>query len=511
MNDPVVIDGEGLTLEAVEAVAIRGRRAVVSDTAKARIMAAHNVIKEAVARRAKVYGVTTGLGSLSEISIDQSDTMKLQENLVRSHSSGVDDEFPVEVSRAMMLLRANTLAKGFSGVRLEVIESLLSLLNNGITPVIPQKGSVGASGDLAPLAHMSLLLIGQGKARRNGNLLDGEEALKAINLIPLKLGPKEALALVNGTQAMAAVGVLTLLKGERLVRTADIAGSLSLEALRGTEVAFDERIHRVRPIPGQNEVADNIRRMVAGSSITPPDKNSRVQDAYCLRCMPQVHGAVREVFRFVRPLLEIEINSATDNPLVFPNDGAILSGGNFHGEAMAFAMDFLAIALAELANISERRIARLTNPQLSNLPAGLSEKATLGCSFSILQLVAASLVSENKILAHPASVDSIPTAANQEDHVSMGTIAARKASIIAQHMEQVLAIECLCAAQALDFVGPERCGRGTRGAYQVIRTRIPWFKGDYARIFCEDIAEVANLIRENSLIQRVEEILGRLH
>lgn len=317
MADVVVIDGERLTLEAVEAVATHGSQVVISEQAKPRIVASHNIIKEAVARGAKVYGVTTGLGSLSEVSIDQSDTTKLQENLVRSHSAGVGDEFSVEVSRTIMLLRANTLAKGFSGVRLELIEFLLALLNNGVTPVIPQKGSVGASGDLAPLAHMSLLLMGQGEARKNGNLLDGEKALKAANLRAMKLGPKEALALVNGTQAMAAVGVLTLLNGERLSRTADIAGSLSLEALGGTEVAFDERIHRVRPILGQSEVAENVRRMVAGSSITPPEKNPRVQDAYCLRCIPQVHGAVREVFRFVRGLLEIEINSATDNPLSF--------------------------------------------------------------------------------------------------------------------------------------------------------------------------------------------------
>jgi histidine ammonia-lyase len=378
--------------------------------------------------------------------------------MIRSHSAGVGEEFSVDVCRAMMVLRANALAKGYSGVRLKIIELLLSLLNSGVTPVIPQQGSVGASGDLVPLAHMALLLTGQGKARKNGHLLDGEEALKAANLTPIELGPKEALALVNGTQAMAAVGVLTLLRGERLARIADIAGSLSLEALRGTEVAFDERIYRVRPIPGQQVVAENIRRMVAGSSITPPEKNTRVQDAYSLRCIPQVHGAVREVRSFVRRLLEIEINSATDNPLVFPEDGVVLSGGNFHGEPLAFAMDFLAIGLAELSNISDRRTARLIDPKLSGLPPSLSEHAALGCSFGILQIVTASLASENKTLAHPASVDSIPTAANQEDH-EHGLHRGKEGERRCQKSRTGSGHRMPLCGPGIDFVGLENVGR----------------------------------------------------
>jgi len=508
--NPVIIDGEGLSLEAVEEVATQAHQVVLSEKAKSAINASRRVVEDALARQTKVYGVTTGLGYLSEVSLDQAQSIKLQNNMIRSHSAGVGEEFSVDVCRAMMVLRANALAKGYSGVRLKIIELLLSLLNSGVTPVIPQQGSVGASGDLVPLAHMALLLTGQGKARKNGHLLDGEEALKAANLTPIELGPKEALALVNGTQAMAAVGVLTLLRGERLARIADIAGSLSLEALRGTEVAFDERIHRVRPIPGQQVVAENIRRMVAGSSITPPEKNTRVQDAYSLRCIPQVHGAVREVLSFVRRLLEIEINSATDNPLVFPEDGVVLSGGNFHGEPLAFAMDFLAIGLAELSNISDRRTARLIDPKLSGLPPSLSEHAALGCSFGILQIVTASLASENKTLAHPASVDSIPTAANQEDHVSMGCIAARKARDVARNLEQVLAIECLCAAQGLDFVGLEKCGRGTRRAHEIVRSRVPWLIEDRARIFHDDIIQIASLLHEGVLLNGVEEVIGRL-
>jgi histidine ammonia-lyase len=508
--EPVVVDGEGLTLEAIEQVAVHGRRAVLSEQARPKILASRRVVEQALVKKEKVYGVTTGLGHLSEVRIDEIQSAKLQNNMVRSHSAGVGDEFPSETCRAMMLLRANTLAKGYSGVRVIIIESLLALLNAGITPVIPQQGSVGASGDLVPLAHMALLLTGQGEARKDGKLISGLDALKAATLEPIELGPKEALALVNGTQAMTAVGVLTLLKSERLARIADIAGALSLEALRGTAAAFDERIHRLRPVPGQEAVAENMRKLVAGSSIAAPEKNPRVQDAYSLRCIPQVHGAIREILGFVRRMLEIEINSATDNPLIFPEDGAVISGGNFHGEPIAVSMDFLAIGLTELANISDRRTARLIDPHLSGLPSSLSEHAALGCSFGILQIVTASLASENRALAHPASVDNIPTAANQEDHVSMGPIAARKARDIAKNLENVLAIECLCAAQGLDFVGVEKCGRGTRRAHEIVRSAVAWLSDDRARIFHNDIAAVAALLQDGRLLDGVESAVGAL-
>jgi histidine ammonia-lyase len=430
--------------------------------------------------------------------------------MVRSHSAGVGEEFPPEVCRAMMLLRANTLAKGYSGVRLAIIESLLALLNAGVTPVIPQQGSVGASGDLVPLAHMALLLTGQGKARREGRLLAAAEGLAAAGLAPIELGPKEALALVNGTQAMAAVGTLTLLKSERLACIADIAAALSLEALRGTAAAFDQRIHRVRPVPGQEKVAANMRRLLEASQISAPGKNERTQDAYSLRCIPQVHGAVREAMGFVRRLLEIEVNSATDNPLIFAEDGAVLSGGNFHGEPVALAMDFLALGLTELGNISDRRTARLVDSRLSGLPSSLSEHAAVGCSFGILQIVTASLASENRALVHPASADNIPTAGDQEDHVSMGPIAARKARDIAANLEQVLAIELLCAGQGLDFVGPEKCGRGVRRTHQILRSVVPFLKEDRSRIFHDDIAAVAALLRDGSLLEGVEQAVGPL-
>ncbi len=508
--EPVIVDGEGLSLEAVELVAVYRHRAVLADTARPGILASRRVVEKALASKQKVYGVTTGLGHLSEISLDAAQSAQLQDNMVRSHSAGVGDEFPPDICRAMMLLRANTLAKGYSGVRLEVIESLLALLNAGVTPVVPQQGSVGASGDLVPLAHVALLLTGQGKARRDGALVAAADALSSAGLSPLVLGPKEALALVNGTQAMAAVGTLTLLAAERLARLADIAAALSLEALRGTAAAFDERIHRVRPVPGQLAVASNMRRLLADSQISAPGKCARTQDAYSLRCIPQVHGAVREILGFVRRLLEIEINSATDNPLIFAEDEAVISGGNFHGEPIALSMDSLALGLTELANISDRRTARLVDPHLSGLPSSLSEHAALGCSFGILQIVTASLASENRALAHPASADNIPTAGNQEDHVSMGPVAARKARDIARNLEQVLAIEFLCAAQGLDFVGPHLSATGVRRAHQIVRSRVAWLDGERSRIFHDDIAAVAGLLHDGQLLAGVQEAVGRL-
>lgn len=505
-----MLDGENLTLESVERVALGRQEVALEENARKRVIASRQFVEDAVQRREKIYGVTTGLGYMSEVSLEGQQVTQLQNNLIRSHSAGVGEEFPSEICRAMMLLRANTLAKGCSGVRVEIIENLLSLLNAGVTPSIPRQGSVGASGDLVPLAHMALLLTGQGKAYFQGNSLSGSEALQKAGLSALDLGSKEALALVNGTQAMAAVGVMSLLRGERLARTADIIGAMSLEALRGTENAFDERIHEVRAIPGQAVVARNIRRLVAGSSITPSHLNPRVQDAYSLRCIPQVHGAVREVLGFVRRILEIDINSATDNPLIFADDGIVLSGGNFHGEPLAFALDFLAMAISEIANISDRRIARLIDPKLSELPPSLSETAAIGCSFGILQIVSASLVAECKASCHPASVDSIPTAANQEDHVSMGSVSAYKAASVIKNAEQVLVIECLCAAQGMDFVGVESCGKGTSRARELVRSKVARFVGDHAPIFHDEIAKLSGLICDGVLLSDLEELLGTL-
>lgn len=505
------INGKNLHLEDVVCVALHGQKTRLSPDSRSVVIAAYKEVERAVEQNLKIYGITTGLGHLSEVSISREMTRKVQENLILSHCSGVGDEFPVEICRAMMLLRANSLSKGFSGVRPEIIENLIALLNAGVTPIIYKQGSVGASGDLVPLAHMALILTGKGKARKDEKLITGEEGLKVAGIAPMELEAKEALALVNGTQAMSSVCALTLSRGLNLVKVADIAGAMTLEALGGTAAAFDARIHKVRPIPGQGEVAENILRIVKGSSITPPHLNSRVQDAYSLRCMPQVHGSVREVLKFVRYLLEIELNSATDNPLIFPEDGDFLSGGNFHGEPMAFIGDFMSIVLSELANISDRRSARLTDPHCSDLPPSLSKFASEGNCFGILQIVTASLVSDNKTLAHPASVDSVPTSANQEDHVSMGLNAARKAFDIAGNLENVLAIECICAAQALDFVGLKRCGKGTRAAHAAIRTCMPWVDGDIARIFSEDIRVVREFISGGQLTQAVMEAVGELH
>ena len=509
--DELSINGDDLTLEDIERVVYRAQPVSLDPGACQKVAAARREVEKAVAGNIKVYGVTTGLGHLSEISIPPEQAQLLQENLILSHCSGVGDEFAVEICRAMLLLRANALAKGCSGVRPVVVENLLTLLNAGITPVIYQQGSVGASGDLVPLAHMALLLTGRGNARQNGESIAGDRALKAAGVDPIVLEPKEALALVNGTQAMAAVCALTLTRALHLAQVADIAGAMTLEALGGTEVAFDPRIHRVRPIRGQIAVAENILKLVKGSTITPAEVNSRVQDAYSLRCMPQVHGAVREVLTFARSLLEVELNSATDNPLIFAEDNAILSGGNFHGEPLAFIGDFLAIVLSELANISDRRSARLVDPNCSDLPPSLSEHAGVGNCFGILQIVTASLVADNKALAHPASVDSIPTSANQEDHVSMGLTAARKAWQIVDNLENVLAIECICAAQALDYVGLERCGVGTRKAHAAVRTCLPWVDGERARYFHDDIHAVVELIRQEDFVVRVARAAGELN
>ncbi len=505
------IDGNHLTLEEVIEVALNNKQVTLTPEGRQAVEAAYAEVGKAVDQDLKIYGVTTGLGHLCEEKISQKMLKKLQENLVLSHSSGVGDEFSIPICRAMVLLRANALAKGYSGVRLIIVENLLALINAGVTPVIFQQGSVGASGDLVPLAHMALLLTGRGNARYKGEKIPGPDALKAAGIAPLELEAKEALALVNGTQAMASVCSLTLDRGLNLLKVADIAGAMTLEALGGTQNAFDPRIQKVRPIPGQMEVAQNVLKLVDGSSITPPHLNSRVQDAYSLRCIPQVHGAVREVLKFVRYILEIELNSATDNPLVFPEDSTFLSGGNFHGEPLAFIGDFMGIALSELSNISDRRSARLTDPHCSDLPPSLSNFANEGNCFGIMQIVTASLVSDNKTLSHPASVDSIPTSANQEDHVSMGLNSARKAFDIAGNLENVLAVECICAAQALDFVGLERCGKGTRAAHAAIRQIMPWVDTDVARVFSDDIRDMKEFISQGRLVQAVEKAVGDLH
>jgi histidine ammonia-lyase len=494
---------EPLTLEILMAVARRGRRVEIGEGAQSAMQRAREVVDVVVAggdAAPAVYGVNTGFGALAEVRISAAQVTRLQQNLVRSHAAGVGEPLPSDAVRAMMLLRAAVLATGRSGARPVCCERLCALLNAGVHPVIPARGSVGASGDLAPLAHLALGMIGEGHAEHRGEVLPAAEALARAGIEPLELAAKEGLTLLNGTQHMTAVGGLAVLDAEATCRIADIAGALSLEALKGTVRAFDPRVIAARPHPGQIAVADFLRELLVGSEIAESHKNcGKVQDPYSLRCMPQVHGASRDVLGFARTVLEREAASSTDNPLVFVDTGEMISGGNFHGQPVALALDAAAIAVAELANISERRIEQLVNPHLSSgLPPFLAPDSGLNSGFMIAQVSAAALVSENKILAHPASVDSIPSSAGREDHVSMGATAALKLARIHDHVRTVLAIELLCAAQGIDLRRPLTTTRPLEAVHAVIRARVPAMMID--RPISPDIAAVRALIDDGSLL-----------
>ena len=498
------ITGNTLTLENIREVIYENRPVQLDPQARVAVDRARAVIEDVVATDRLAYAVTTGVGKLSDVRIPPAENRTLQLNLMRSHAVGVGDPLSEPVSRAMMLLRANSLSKGCSGVRAVVIDTLCEMLNRGVHPVIPSQGSVGASGDLAPLAHLGLVLIGEGEAFHNGRRLSGADALRAAGVPPITLEAKETISLINGTQAMLAVGLLAVLDAEILAETADAVGALALDVLKGTDAAFDERIHAARPHAGQVEVAANLRRLLSGSQIHESHREcGRVQDAYSLRCIPQVHGAVRDTIRYCRSVFETEMNSAVDNPLVFPflahaGQGDIISGGNFHGEPVAFALDFLAIALSALAGISERRIERLVNPTLNEgLPPFLAPGAGLNSGFMMPQVTAAALVSENKVLAHPASVDSITTSGNKEDFVSMGMTAAIKLQRIVQNTRNVMAIEALAAAQALDFVAPLKTTRILQRVHDAIREVSPPIHED--RVLTADFAAAAELIRGGKL------------
>ncbi|MFW9767459.1 MAG: histidine ammonia-lyase [Candidatus Thorarchaeota archaeon] len=506
---PVMVDGESLTLEDVVQVARYNEPVLLHESTIPRISSSRAVVEAAIKEGKVVYGINTGFGDLSDVCISSVDLAKLQVNLIRSHSVGVGDPFPVEVVRGMMLLRANALAKGYSGVRLEVISTLIELLNKDVTPVVPQQGSVGSSGDLAPLAHMALVMIGEGEAVYKGDRMDGAKALKKAGIRSLELQAKEGVALINGTQPMASVGAITVYDAFDTVKDAMIAAAMSLEALRGTRVAFDERIHTIRPHEGQTDVAVAMRVLLPDSEINKSHADCGVvQDAYSLRCIPQVIGATLDTIRYVQSVIETELNSATDNPLVFSDDNTVVSGGNFHGQPIALAMDFLSIALAELANISERRINRLVNPHLSGLPAFLTTEGGLESGMMIAQYTAAALVSENKGLAHPASVDSIPTSADQEDHVSMGTIAARKASNILGNIRNVIAIEYMCAAQGIDLLAPLKASEPIEAAKTALRKEVSMLEDD--RALAPDINKIRALINQGKLIASAEKITGPL-
>jgi histidine ammonia-lyase len=502
--NPVRLNGNDLSFSDLYEV-VYGRRSVLpAGDAREKVNSARAVVDALVEENKVAYAITTGVGRLSDVRIDPARNRQLQLNLIRSHSVGVGEPLSQEETRAMMLLRANSLAKGYSGVRAEVIDLLCEMLNRGVHPVVPSQGSVGASGDLAPLAHLALAMIGEGEAIFEGTRISGGEALRRAGLHPLVPQAKEAISLINGTQAMLAIGTLSLIQAHTVAETADVVGAMSLDALHGTDVAFDERIHAARPHPGQMRVAANLRRLIAGSQIRESHKHcARVQDAYSLRCIPQVHGAVRDTLEFCRRTFEIEMNSAVDNPLVFVKSeaaGDVISGGNFHGQPLAFALDYLAIALTVLAGISERRVERLVNPALNEgLPPFLAPDAGINSGFMMPQVTAAALASENKVLAHPASVDSITTSGNKEDYVSMGMGSAIKLKKIVANTTNVLAIEACTAAHALDLLSPLKTSAPLAQAHAAIRKVSPKIEED--RVLATDIASIASIIAEGVLVE----------
>ncbi len=495
----IKITGESLNLDHVWDVAHNNAKVGLSDSSKKLIQKSRDYIIGKLKNNEAVYGVNTGFGALSSVKISDENLVELQKNLIRSHCCGVGAPFTKAESRAIMLLRANALSRGHSGIRVDVVEKILEFLNNDLVPVIPQQGSVGASGDLAPLSHLALAIIGEGEVWQNGKAVPVEGVLKEKGIEPLELQAKEGLSLINGCQVMTAVGLLHLYRARRLAWTVDLAGAMTLEALLGTRTAFDPLISATRAHPGESVTANNLLKILGETSpIAESHANcSRVQDAYSLRCMPQVHGAAKDALRTGLKTLEIEANSSTDNPLVFDEHDKILSCGNFHGEPVAFQLDFMAIAMSAMANISECRIEKLINPAMSGLPAFLAPDSGLNSGHMIVQVAAASLVSENKILSHPASVDSIPTSADKEDHVSMGTIAARKFGQIVDNAENVVAMELLSATQALDLLKPLEPAGVVKKAYDLIRTKVPFAEKD--RIFANDIKMIRELISTDEL------------
>lgn len=499
---PLKIGKKDISLKDVQDVARNNRPVIIDPAAKEKIKKSYDYLQKMAKSNDTIYGVNTGFGLLSNVKIKKNQIGELQYNLIRSHAVGTGAPLAPHVSRAICLLRAVNLSRGYSGVHPNTIQALLDLLNAGIAAVIPEQGSVGASGDLAPLAHLALVLVGEGHAWVDGKIMDGKSALKSKKLKPIVLGAKEGLALINGTQFMAGLGALTLLEAEYLCDTADIAGAMTVEALKGTTVAFDPDIHALRPHKGQILAAKRMRDLLA-----PKNKKSeialshtdcdKVQDPYSLRCIPQVHGASRDALRFVRDILQKEINAVTDNPIVFHDSKKIISGGNFHGQVVAIAMDVLSIAMAEIANISEQRIEKLVNPVISNLPAFLIQNSGLNSGFMIVQVAAASIVSENKTLCHPASVDSIPTSADKEDHVSMGAWAARKAATVTENTRRVLSMELMAAAQGIDFHRPLKSSVAIERVHQKIRKSVAFLKKD--RTLYPDIYKIERLLLDHQV------------
>jgi histidine ammonia-lyase len=500
----ILIDGDTLRLEEILQVARNEATVELSPTAVERVERARALVDRVAAGQNPVYGINTGFGTLAEVRIDKKDIRDLQRNLLRSHAAGLGAPLSNPEARALLLLRINVLAKGFSGIRLPTLALAVEMLNRDVVPVVPERGSVGASGDLAPLAHLALTFIGEGEAFFQGRRLAAREALAAADLAPVVLEAKEGLALVNGTQAMCAVGALALLRSEVLAEVADLAGAMALEGLLGSHKPFQPQIQAVRPHPGQIACAENMRRYLEDSELVISHADcSKVQDPYSLRCIPQVHGAAREGITFARRILDTEVNSATDNPLVFADAQEIISGGNFHGQPVSLALDVLALSLTQLSTISERRVEQLVNPSLSGLPPFLIRESGLNSGFMIAQVTSAALVAESRILCHPASVDSIPSSAGREDHVSMGMTAALKARQVAEHARSCLAIELLVAAQAIDMRLPLKAGRAVRAAHQLIRASVPPMESD--RELHVDIESIQRLIDSGELMAAVHQ------
>jgi len=501
--EKIIVNGNNLNLEEVIKVAREDYHVVISEEAVNKINKSRKKVENFIKDEKKIYGVNTGFGKFSDVLISKEETKLLQKNLIITHAVGAGDFLDRDIVRAIILLRINALSKGYSGIRLSTIKVLIEMLNKKVHPLVPEKGSLGASGDLAPLSHVVLPMIGLGKIEYNGKIYHGREGMDLAGIKTIELTAKEGLALINGTQVMTAIGALALYDGIKLAKTADIAAALSFEAQRGITTALDKRVHEVRPHKGQIDTADNLLELLKNSNMTTKQGDLKVQDAYSLRCTPQVHGATKDALNYIRDKVLIEINSVTDNPIIFDETG--ISGGNFHGQPVALPFDFMSIALAEIANISERRLERLVNPSLSKLPAFLVEKGGLNNGFMIVQYSAAALVSENKTLSHPASVDSIPSSANQEDHVSMGTIGARKAMEIMKNTRRVLAMEIMCACQGIDLRGNKGLGKGTKPAYDMVRSKVSKLTED--RELYEDINQCEKLLIDGKILKEVDKLI----
>jgi histidine ammonia-lyase len=503
----VILDGNSLSIEQVEQVARQGAEVAVAEEARTRMQRSRDVIEQWVKDGAAIYGVTTGIGEFARIRISTEQSAELQRRIIYSHSAGTGDPQPADVVRGAMLMRANTLSKGYSGVRLVLVDHILAMINRGVVPYINEKGSVGTSGDLSPLSQFAEVALGEGRAFYKGELMSGAEAMKRAGIEPFELTYKEGLGFINGSQMMTSGAALLVADAERVLKTACIASAMTLDALRAVESAYDPRVHQVRPYPGQNAVAANLRRLFEGSQIM-ADKSGKVQDGYSMRCTPQITGPSMDILEYVRRIVTIEANSAADNPLFFGEENEYFAAGNFHGQGIGLAVDYLCIGLSELANLSERHTNRMLNPVLSGLPDFLVEGKGLNSGLMVAQYTAAALVSENKVLSHPASVDSISVSADQEDHVSMGPIAVRKCTEILKNVQTVLAIEIMSAAQAMDFYPGKRPGKGTGVAYDLVRTKVPMLKDD--RVLYPDIEAIRQLVAENTLLEAVEREVGPL-